>query len=80
MRVFRQRLLNACVLFRFGIEGRTVDVIVLIPDHCFSIYFIADMVRINSSFFGQHLTIRSENKLQHTCFVINIPTKYDLSK
>ena len=28
-----------CPSFPFGIEGRTWDVIVLIPDHCLSIYF-----------------------------------------
>ena len=26
--------------FPFGIEGEMLDVIVLIPDHCLSIYFV----------------------------------------
>ena len=39
VRVFRGRLSNfVCVLFPFGIEGRVWVVIVLIPDHCLSIY------------------------------------------
>ena len=42
VRVFRKRLSNSvCILFSlFGIEGGMWDVIVLIPDHCLSIYFI----------------------------------------
>ena len=29
-----------CPSFPFGIEGRMWDAIVLVPDHCFSIYFV----------------------------------------
>ena len=29
-----------CPSFPFGFEGRIWDVIVLIPDHCLSIYFV----------------------------------------
>ena len=29
-----------CPSFRFGIEGGMWDVMVLIPDHCLSIYFL----------------------------------------
>ena len=35
--VFRVRLPNS---FPVGIEGRMWDVIVLIPDHCLSLYFL----------------------------------------
>ena len=39
--VFRGRLSNfVCPSFPFRIEGRMWDVIVLIPDLCFSIYFL----------------------------------------
>ena len=31
--------IRVCSSFPFGIEGRMCVVIVLIPDHCFSIYF-----------------------------------------
>ena len=42
VRVFRGRLSNfVCVLLsRFCIEGRMWNVIVLIPDHCLSVYFL----------------------------------------
>ena len=30
---------SVCPSFHFGIEGGMWDVIVLIPDHCLSIYF-----------------------------------------
>ena len=41
VRVFRVRLSNfVCPSFPFGIEGGMWVVIVLIPDHCHSIYFI----------------------------------------
>ena len=33
-----------CPSFPFGIEGRMSDVIVLIPDHCLSIYFTLVMI------------------------------------
>ena len=53
MRVFHGRLSNfVSVLlpsFPVGIEGRTWVVIVLLPDHCFSIYFTFDS---RSSVFG----------------------------
>ena len=40
-RVFRRRWSNfVCPSFPFGIEGRMWGVIVLIPDHCLSIYFL----------------------------------------
>ena len=31
---------SVCSSFPFGIEGGMWDVIVLIPDHCLSIYFV----------------------------------------
>ena len=41
MCVFRERLSFFCVCssFHFDFEGGTWDLIVLIPDHCLSIYF-----------------------------------------
>ena len=40
VRVFRERL-SACVCasFLFGFEGGMFNLIVLVPDHCFSFYF-----------------------------------------
>ena len=43
VRVFRGHLSDFFVFFPsfpFGIENRNSDVIVLIPDHCLSIYFV----------------------------------------
>ena len=40
MRVFRERLsIFAMPIFPFGFEGGMWDLIVIIPDHCLSIYF-----------------------------------------
>ena len=36
VRVFRERLSFLCPSFPFGCDGRVWDLIVLIPDHCFS--------------------------------------------
>ena len=37
-----------CVpFFPFGIEGGMWDVIVLIPDHCLSIYFVSSKIMIS---------------------------------
>ena len=36
-----------CPSFPFGIEGGMWDVIVLIPDHCLSIYFAAIVGPLN---------------------------------
>ena len=42
---FRGRWLNfLCPSFPFGIEGGMWDVIVLIPDHCLSIYLTLKML------------------------------------
>ena len=39
--VFRKRLsIFVCLSFPFGFEGGMWDLIILIPDHCLSIYFI----------------------------------------
>ena len=41
MRVVREGLSNfVCPSFSFGIEGEMWGVIVSIPDHCLSIYFL----------------------------------------
>ena len=37
------QLLCVCPSFPFGIEGGMWDLIVLIPDHCLSIYFIVSV-------------------------------------
>ena len=54
MRVFRGRLsyFVFVLFFPFGIESRMWGVIVLIPDHCHSIYFldIFDLVKTRFSF------------------------------
>ena len=41
VRVFHERLSFLCVCpsFPFGFEGGMWDLLVLIPDHCLSIYF-----------------------------------------
>ena len=38
------QILCVCPSFPFGIEGRMSGGIVLIPDHCLSIYFTMDKV------------------------------------
>ena len=35
-----------CPSFPFGIEGGMLDVIVLVPDHCLSVYFILELVAL----------------------------------
>ena len=34
-----------CPSFPFGIEGRILDVTVLIPEHCLSIYFLYEDIQ-----------------------------------
>ena len=41
---FVNALLYVCVSFPFGFEGWMLDVFVLIPDHCLSIYFDLEKV------------------------------------
>ena len=42
VRVFRERLSIFCVSsFSFGFEGGMWKLILLIPDHCLSIYFVS---------------------------------------
>ena len=40
-------VLCVCPSFPFGIVGRMLDVIVLIPDHCLSIYFPISNLKSN---------------------------------
>ena len=45
MRVFRGLWSNCvCASFPFAYEGGMSDVIVIIPDHCLSIYFRCDVL------------------------------------
>ena len=52
-----------CPSVPFGIEGRVWDVIVLIPDHCLSIYFV-----IYGSQFDSHSCAR-RSSLETGCFL-----------
>ena len=57
MRVFHVRLSNfVCPSFPFEIEGGMWNVVVLIPDHCLSIYFVEDFcAQVNKySHIGEH--------------------------
>ena len=80
MRVLRKRLSNCvcvcvCPSFPFGIEGRLWDVIVIIPDHCLSIYFIGQARE------SQHIQttspLRSEDRfyLSYICCSIRLGTE-----
>ena len=48
----RVPFVNCCqfmylVFFPFGFEGKMWDLIVSVPDHCLSFYFVIDLTQIN---------------------------------
>ena len=73
-----------CHSFPFGIEGGIWDVIVLIPDHCLSIYF--DEIRKKVSFVRRpktimeiiHLCSSDDVCLRKDAYTYSTVNKYDV--
>ena len=52
-----------CLAFLFGTEGRTWDVIVSIPDHCLSIYFVITI-------YNENTCVNMVNVFQNGCMCV----------
>ena len=50
VRVFREWVINLCVFvsFPFGFEGETWNLIVIIPDHCLSLYLLNNIKSVKA--------------------------------